>query len=195
MATPARRLAPAARRQQLVAAALESCAQDGWEALSLESVAERAGVTRGLIYRYFPAGREDLLVAVADEACNGLRGGFDTDPDVPLATKTQKNIAFVIGHAEGPTDTWAVYRAAAGSDLPHVRTRIEGLRDEFVAAIATNNLGTPTPPPLARLAIRSYLAFTETALDDWRERGGAGRDEVLALLASVFAATMATIRA
>jgi AcrR family transcriptional regulator len=191
----ARRLPPEARHRQLVKAALVACAHDGWEALSLESVAARAGVTRGLIYRYFPAGRTDLLTAVADEACNRLREDFSTDPDVELATKTQTNIELIFGHAEGPTDAWLVYRAAAGSDLPEVRRRVESLRDDLVAAIATNNLGTPTPPPLARLAIRSYLAFAEAALDDWRQLRDVDRDQLLELLASVFATTMAAARA
>jgi len=161
---------------------------------SLETVAARADVTRGLLYRYFPAGREDLLAAIADEACRRLRENFLTDPEIELADKTAANFEFVLEHAERPSDTWLAYRAAAGSDLPQVRRRVEALRDEFVAAIATNNLGTASPPPLARLAIRSYIAFLERAVDDWRDRGDIGRDELLALLTSVFAATLASER-
>lgn len=193
-ATASRRLTPEARRRQLIDVALACCARDGWEALSLETVAAGADVTRGLLYRYFPAGREDLLAAIADESCRRLHDGFSTDPDVELADKTAANFRFILEHAAQPSDTWLVYRAAAGSDLPEVRRRVGALRDEFVAAIATNNLGTPSPPPLARLAIRSYIAFLERAVDDWRDRGDITRDELLALLTSVFAATLASAR-
>ena len=193
-AAAARRLRPEERRRHLVEVALGICARDGWEAVSLEGVAESAGVTRGLLYRYFPAGREDVLAAVTDEACRLLRAGFRTDPGLELAVKTRANFELMLEHAERPSDAWLAYRAAAGSDLPEVRRRVEALRDEFVAAVATNNLGTPSPPPLARVAIRSYVAFFERAVDDWRDSGELSRDELLALLRDVFAATMAAAR-
>jgi AcrR family transcriptional regulator len=191
----ARRLAPEDRRRQLVELALTICARDGWDALSLDDVAARAGVTRGLLYRYFPAGRSDLLAAVADEAANRLGEGFQTDPDVPLSAKTPANLALVLEHAQGPSDAWLVYREAAASALPEVRRRIDALLDELVAAIAFNNFGVATPPPRTRLAIRGYIAFAGQAIDDWRERGDVAREELFALLQSVFAATIAAATA
>lgn len=57
------------RRQQtrdvLIAAASEVFAERGYEGASLEEIAERAGFTRGAIYKNF-AGKEDLFFAVTD---------------------------------------------------------------------------------------------------------------------------------
>ncbi len=58
-----RRLAPAERTPQILAAALEEFAERGYAGASMAAAAARAGVTKGLIYHYFP-GKADLFKAV-----------------------------------------------------------------------------------------------------------------------------------
>ena len=58
-----RRLAPAERMPQILAAALEEFAERGYAGASMAAAAARAGVTKGLIYHYFP-GKADLFKAV-----------------------------------------------------------------------------------------------------------------------------------
>ena len=65
---PARRMTSEDRRSQLTDAALDLVAEGGYSGLTLDAVAERAGVTRNLIYHYFPRGREDLALAVVGRA-------------------------------------------------------------------------------------------------------------------------------
>jgi AcrR family transcriptional regulator len=66
---PVEKLTRERRRQQtrdvLIAAAGEVFAERGFEGASLEEIAERAGFTRGAIYKNF-AGKEDLFFAVTD---------------------------------------------------------------------------------------------------------------------------------
>ena len=56
MTPTARRLPPEQRRAQLAQAALAVAAEQGYAGLSLDEVGERAGVTRNLLYHYFPRG-------------------------------------------------------------------------------------------------------------------------------------------
>jgi len=58
-----RRLAPAERTPQILAAALEEFAERGYAGASMAATAARAGVTKGLIYHYFP-GKAELFKAV-----------------------------------------------------------------------------------------------------------------------------------
>lgn len=51
------------RRAELLAAAARLMERDGSHAVSMQAVAEEAGVSVGLIYRYF-GGKEDLVLAV-----------------------------------------------------------------------------------------------------------------------------------
>ncbi len=58
----------------------------------------------------------------------------------------------------------------------------------LIASIALNHFGTADPPPLARLALRAFLAYAEQALDTWREEG-LDRAVVQELLARTLVAT------
>ena len=73
----------AQRRRQLGQAALEVAAGQGYSGLSLDDVAERAGVTRNLLYHYFPRGRLDVFLAAADLAGRELTEDWVTDQDLP----------------------------------------------------------------------------------------------------------------
>ena len=79
-----RRLSPEVQREQLVAAAMPVVAEEGFADFSLGRIANRAGVTRNLLYHYFPRGRPDVALAVADEAGRQLTDDWVTDQTLPL---------------------------------------------------------------------------------------------------------------
>src|SRR5262245_48314161 len=56
----------AAARQRLYKAAIELMAAKGYESTTLRDVARAAGVSVGLLYRYFPSKRA-LIIALYDE--------------------------------------------------------------------------------------------------------------------------------
>ena len=68
-----RRLAPAERLPLLLAAALEEFAERGYAGASMAAAAARAGVTKGLIYHYFP-GKAELFRAVVDDCLQPVFG-------------------------------------------------------------------------------------------------------------------------
>jgi AcrR family transcriptional regulator len=189
MAT-ARRLPREARREQLVEAALGVAARRGFEGLSLEEVAEAAGVTRNLLYHYFPRGRADLVVAVVDRTAARLVDGWVVDPGIDLGERLAANFGRMADHALAPSDEWLVHRQARAIADPDVRAAGSRHIDAVVSAIARNNAGTPDPPPLLRMALQGFLAYAETALDEAREQG-LDRDAVLGVLAQTLTATVA----
>lgn len=56
------------RRAALVAAVLSEVEERGIDALTVRSVAARAGVTAGLVHHYFPGGKQELLHASVSSA-------------------------------------------------------------------------------------------------------------------------------
>ena len=54
-------------------------ARDGFFDFSLDEIAERAGVTRNLLYHYFPEGRPDVVLAVVERAGHELVDGWVLD--------------------------------------------------------------------------------------------------------------------
>jgi AcrR family transcriptional regulator len=189
----ARRLPPEQRRAQLARAALAVAAEQGHAGLSLDDVAERAGVTRNLLYHYFPRGRLDVFLAALELAGDELTGDFVVDPQQPLGERLAANTERAIDHAERASDAWLVWRLARSAAEPEIHALRDRYRDEIVTGIALNHLGTPDPPPRARVALRAYLDFHQTALDEWRD-SDLDRATLLALLERTLVATVAAAR-
>ncbi len=166
-----RRLDRDARREQLIDAAVTVVAEHGHAGLSLDRVAERSGVTRGLIYHYFPRGRRDLFLAAVDRAGRELTEGWLTDTETPLEERLAANFSRFFEHALAPSEIWLVHRQAGLAGDPEV-DRISGRYQAIViAAVARNHFDSDDPPAPQRAALRAYLDFAERALDEWRELG------------------------
>jgi AcrR family transcriptional regulator len=196
MAAPAtappapRRLDPVSRREQLLGVALAVTAEGGYAGLTLEEVARRAGVTRAALYRYFPRGKLDLFLGAVERAGDVLTEDLVTDEGLPLAERQARNFSLFVAHALEPSQAWRAYRHGRVSGLDEVDEIHESYRGRLIETMARNHFGTPDPGPIATIALRAYLAFAESALDDCRERG-VSRDDTLALVAGTLSATVA----
>jgi AcrR family transcriptional regulator len=189
MGTVRKRLAPAARREQLVRAAMAVLAEGGVEGLSFDAVARRADVTRNLLYHYFPDGTADLLRAAAEVAGEDLVGGWTVDSDVPLAERRVRNFTAMLAHASAPTDAWAVSRITSVATDPPLRAITARYRDHVVRAMALNAFGTSEPTALQRAVLESYQAFAESLLDRARDQDLA-QDEIVRILATMLDAAV-----
>lgn len=185
-----RRLAREARRDQLVGVALELTAARGYAGLSLEDAAARAGVTRAALYRYFPRGKLDLFLAAVERAGELLTESLVTDPELPLAERQRRNFSQFVANALEPSEAWRAYRHGRVSGLVEADAIHERYRGRLIETMAVNHFGSATPGPIAAVALRGYLAFAETALDDCRARG-IDREATLALLTGTLTATVA----
>jgi AcrR family transcriptional regulator len=181
------------RRRQLTQCALAAIAADSNEELSLDAVAERAGVTRNLLYHYFPRGRRDLELAAVEEAASQLLGKFDTDPSTPLDQKQESNLAGFVTHAWERSDAWQGYVELRSRLDSEVRAGIDRYRDSIVEAISLNNFGTEAPGPYAHAALRGFLEFGAEMLNQGRE-AGLDIEGVLAVLREVLEATVEAVR-
>ena len=78
-------MSPEARRQSIVDAAVALVQETGHSGFNLEKVADKAGISKPLIYKYFPR-REELLKEILDQEFEALSGrGLDSIPeDIPI---------------------------------------------------------------------------------------------------------------
>src|SRR5580698_4693928 len=65
------RLPRSARRKQLLAAAQEVFVANGYHAAAMDDIAERAGVSKPVLYQHFP-GKLDLYLALLDTQADAL---------------------------------------------------------------------------------------------------------------------------
>jgi AcrR family transcriptional regulator len=182
------------RREQLVDAAMPLVADQGLAGFSLDELAADAQVTRNLLYHYFPRGRDDIVVAVAERAGHELTDGWVTDESIPLAQRQAVNFVRFFEHSRDPSPAWRIYRMARASADPELHARLDKFQEVIVQGVSQNNLGTPDPPAIARMAIKACLAFGETMLDEARD-SDVPREEVLQLVAQTILNTMDAIRA
>jgi AcrR family transcriptional regulator len=174
-----RRLSRQARRDQLVAAAMPLASRHGPAELSLDDVAKRAGVTRNLLYHYFPAGQADLVSAVVDEAERQLVG---QSPPQDL----DEAISRLLDHALAPTHAWRIHRMARG--LPALAGRLEATARTAIDAL--RDFTGVEPSLQTELALSGYVAYAEAVLDGARV-AGVPRQDIRSLLTRTLRAVAA----
>jgi AcrR family transcriptional regulator len=189
-----RRMTSEARRAQLAGAAVAVVAAGGYSGLTLDAVAERAGVTRNLLYHYFPRGRIDLFLASVDLAGRTLTEGWLTDVDLPIEERLAANFARFFEHALEPSDVWLAHRQGRLMNEPEVAELSGRYRAIVIEAVALNHFGTEHPGPFAEAALRSFLDYAERMLDECRERD-LERERVYRLLADTLLAVVAAVKA
>jgi AcrR family transcriptional regulator len=69
--SPSTRLPRPARRRQLLGAAREVFVAQGYHAAAMDEIAERAGVSKPVLYQHFP-GKLELYIALLDESVDEL---------------------------------------------------------------------------------------------------------------------------
>ena len=164
-------------------------AEQGLDRFSLEEIADRADVTRNLLYHYFPRGRRDIVIACGERAGHEITGGWVTDERIPLEQRMAANFVHLAGHANQPTDAWRIFRRARAADDPEYNRIIERFQDVLISTVSLNQLGTTNPPLTVQVALKAFLAFTERALDEMRTTK-APTDAVLQVVAQTLIATL-----
>ena len=145
----ARRLAPEQRRALLLEAAQETFASRGYTQAGLAEVATLAGVSKTLLYHYFPDGRPELYREVMDQlvgqAVDAVRGAvrIPTTPDRRLADL----ITALFGYFERHPDAYRLLVLEPwGSGDPSVVAQAMAVRARLAGEI--NGLLAPAGQPL-----------------------------------------------
>jgi AcrR family transcriptional regulator len=166
---PRRRLPADARRGELVGAAARLLTARGPEAVQFAEVASAAGVTRQLVYRFFPS-RRALILAVLDDFASELtqRFGRGAAANMPgtLEGATELFIGAVCDTIEakgfGP---WHLLDAG-GAD-PDLARHARAIRDRLLAPWRTRIAAAGTTPREAATLVRMVDAAGRAVLELW----------------------------
>jgi AcrR family transcriptional regulator len=183
-ATRRARLSTDARREQLVALGIDIFSERPFDEVSIDDIAAAAGISKGLLYHYFPSKR-DFYVAVIRSAADDMQALTEPDPALEprerLAAALERYLEYVETHARGYA---TVLRAGIGSD-PAVADIVEEVRGAMVARLLADLPVTPAgeePPVALRVAVRGWVGFVEAASLDWLEHRGLGRADLRDML-------------
>lgn len=137
-ATKAKRLPRAVREQQMVDAAVRTFGQRGYQAASMDEIAELAGVSKPLVYLYLHS-KEDLFTACIRREAQALLDAVAAAVDTRLPADEQLwagLLAFFTHTAEHP-DGWAVLHRQARTHGEPFAGEAAQMRDEVVAYVTT----------------------------------------------------------
>lgn len=183
MSEPAyRRMDVDERREQLLERGAELFTAHPYEELSMSKIAAEVGISKALLYHYFPSKKayfEATLSAWAEQ----LRERTETDPDLPpLEQLTQSLDAFLSLIEENESAYRNLIRSAAG--VPEIRALIEAVRQATAQRIL-DGLYPDGAPPKARTAVSGWLWFMDGACLDWIDHRDVEREDLRGLLLGV----------
>ena len=182
------RMPRSARRAQLLVAAQEVFVENGYHAAAMDEIADRAGVSKPVLYQHFP-GKLDLYLAILDrhidELLAAVRTGLDSTHDNKL------RVAATIGAYFDFVDRDdAPFRLVFESDLtndPAVRERTDRLEQVCAHAIA-DVIGEDTglPRPECELLGMALTGMAQVTARYWLQTGrGIPRSEAERLAAQL----------
>jgi AcrR family transcriptional regulator len=165
------------RRAQLLELSTELFARHSFAELSMARIAKEAGISKALLYHYFPS-KQDLFLATLSEAAAEVTRRTEPDPALPPAQALANSLAAFLEWVDENELAYRKLLESAGS-VPEVGALITDVRDRTSARILE---GIGTDAPKARAAVRAWLWFMDGAILDWFEHRDLQRSELCELL-------------
>ena len=167
MAESRRRLSPDDRRNELLALGAEVFGQRPYDEVRIDEIAERAGVSRALMYHYFPDKRTFFAAVVRAEG-ERLFEATNTPPDPGQSLFEQVRegvLAYVRYDEEHPHGAWAAYIGMGSSDpvLRGIEDADNDRQADRIIGRITDAVGRTMDSKVERdlrVTIYGWLAFT-----------------------------------
>lgn len=176
------RLDPAARRAQLIDLGVEMLATRRLDELSVELIAKAAGISRGLLFHYFPS-KQDFHLEVARAAAAEMIRRTSPNTELPPVEALRGALTSFIDYVEENPDNYkSLVRGAASGDA-QMRAIFDATRSTMAQRIldVLTVLGLEVSAR-ATLAIHGWVAYTEECVVRWIDTQTVTRDELLEML-------------
>jgi AcrR family transcriptional regulator len=170
------RLSVDARRDQLLELGAELFARHSFAELSMARIAREAGISKALLYHYFPT-KKAFFVATLQQAAEEVRRRTEPDPELAPAEALAGSLDAFLGWIEENATAYRKLLESAGS-VPEVGALIDEVRDRTSARVLDGLGAGDNPPPQVRAAARAWLWFMDGAILDWLEHRDLTRAEL-----------------
>ncbi|GAB3199766.1 TetR/AcrR family transcriptional regulator [Nocardioides hungaricus] len=183
---PRTRLSPEQRREQLLDLGVRLLAHRSLDQLSIDLLAEEAGISRGLLYHYFGskhAFHEAVVRRAADDLIAQTAPPAEGEPLERMVTSLAAYLDYVVDNYEGYL---SLVKAAAGGNetlreiYEEARSALNGriFREDAQGDIIADT-------PATRLVVRGWSAMVEELVLSWiADPRGITRDQLLGIMAA-----------
>ncbi|HET7432867.1 MAG TPA: TetR/AcrR family transcriptional regulator [Nocardioides sp.] len=190
------RLEPAQRREQLLDLGVRLLATRSLDELSIDDLAEEAGVSRGLLYHYF-GGKQEFREAVcrraADELVARTAPPAEGEAGERLLASMTAYLDYVVDNYQGYV---SLVRGAAGGNAA-LRAVYDDARAALTDRVFSTDLDGEVVPDTAatRLVVRGWAAYAEELVLAWiADPREVTRADLLEILAGSLPALVEVVR-
>ncbi|WP_078894012.1 TetR/AcrR family transcriptional regulator [Streptomyces sp. NRRL S-1022] len=185
-----RRMGVEERRQQLIGVALDLFSRRSPDDVSIDEIATAAGISRPLVYHYFP-GKLSLYEAALQRASEDLASRFAEPHEGPLGARLLRVMGryfdFVDDHGPGFS---ALMRGGPAVGSSTTNALIDSVRQAAYDQILSH-LGVRQASPRLELVVRSWISLAESTALLWLDGRRVPRAELEVQLVHDFAALAA----
>ena len=151
-------------------AALAIFAGGGFADASMQAIADRAGVSKAVLYDCFPGGKQEIYYALLDRGeqtfMDHMMAVFERTSRLPLADGLTQGLTAFLEYAELHPDSFQVIFGEAGTRDLEVATRTERSRERIIQVLSGRTRDTMRAAGLEAMPIfdifpRAIVAVAE----------------------------------
>lgn len=184
------RLDPDTRREQLLDLGVELLAGRSLDELSIDVLAEEAGISRGLLYHYF-RNKQEFHRAVVQRATEDMLARTRPDPSLDALTRLSTGLAAYVTYVQANFEPFlSLVRGAASGDRL-LREIYQDARATLTGRIVESlgDLGV-VDTPATRLLTDGWVAMTEETVISWVQHRQVSEEELLRMLTAALPAVL-----
>jgi AcrR family transcriptional regulator len=153
------------RRAQLLELGIKLFSTRSYNDLSIDDVAAAAGISKGLLYHYFP-GKQEFYVEVIREASLRLQQLTAPDPTLSPAARLRAAVDAHLNYVQEYGPVYAAIYTSGVAIAAEVSAILEQHR-QVVLQYFLHDFKITRPRPVLRAALRAWIAMVEGASLDW----------------------------
>jgi AcrR family transcriptional regulator len=194
------RLSNDARREQLLAAGAELLGRRPYDEVSIGEIAAAAGVSKGLLYHYFPT-KKDFVLAALRRGERELGELTAPDPGLPPAEQLDAALDRFLDFVEQHAAAYMAIFRSRGSGDPEIEATLEQNRQLRLSSLIESLMSWKAAPvtiertPLLETALQGWVFFVEGAVLHWLEHRDIDRGELRQLLEQALIGALASAAA
>jgi AcrR family transcriptional regulator len=163
-------------RDEIGRVAIELFAARGFDAVTVDDIADAAGTSQRTFFRYF-ATKDDIVLALARRLDERLVDALDARPAQEGAVAALREAYCATSHVEPAERERVLQVAKVLAEAPALRARAHGEyvgeNGEIVARLAAR-MGLPVDDRRVRVPVATFAAVASVEFTTWAEAGGAG---------------------
>ena len=182
------------RRKQLLDLALELFGNRPYDEISIDEIAKEAGISKGLLYHYFPSKRAFFVAAVEAAAERLLESTeVETQGEVPTLDEMREGVTRYLDYVDRHARNYLLLvRGGDGVD-EEVRGIVDRTRLAFLERVRAAAALLPKSPEVD-ITLRGYIGYVETVSLEWVEHKRLTRDALADLIVRQCIALFSTVQ-